>query len=326
MRARRVEGVHLEQAADEILVMKTATSEAHALNQSAAAVYELCDGKTSKSEMAAEIRRRTGLPADEEIVDLALAELVDAGLVVLDDPEPRSTITRRSLIRRLALSSMAAMMLPVVETIVVPPVEAGAQAPSRLQSFSLASPAPENGKAKPQREPDVRYEPTTDEATDEMLALARVTSSDLLYDLGCGDGRIVVTAAAKCRCRAVGFDIDPQRVAESQENVRRNGLANLVRIEERDMFAVDLSEVDVVTLYLLPNLNVRLIPQIAKMKPGARIVSQDFAMPGVIPDRVVQVYLSERQIYKSFYLWTVPLKLTDRPVPYEWGEASGIAV
>ena len=124
MAARRVEGVHLERAADEILVMKPGTLEAHALNQSAAVVYELCDGKTSKSDMAAEIRRRTGLPADEEIVDLALAELVDAGLVALDDPDPQSTITRRSLIRRLALSSVAAMMLPVVETILVPPVEA----------------------------------------------------------------------------------------------------------------------------------------------------------------------------------------------------------
>ncbi len=88
MTAKRVEGVHLEHAADEILVVKPGTLEAHALNQSAAAVYELCDGKTSKSEMAAQIRRRTGLPADEEIVDLALAELVDAGLVALDDPEP----------------------------------------------------------------------------------------------------------------------------------------------------------------------------------------------------------------------------------------------
>ena len=103
MAARRVEGVQLERAADEILAVRTATMEAHALNQSAAAVYELCDGKTSKSQMAAEIRRRTGLPADEEIVDLALAELVDAGLVVLDDPEPRSTITRRSLVRRFAV-------------------------------------------------------------------------------------------------------------------------------------------------------------------------------------------------------------------------------
>ena len=310
MTARRVEGVHLEHAADEILALSTATSEAHALNQSAAAVYELCDGQASKSQMAAEIRRRTGLPADEEIVDLALAELVDAGLVVLEDPEPRSTITRRSLIRRLALTSVAARrMLPVVETILVPPVEAGAQATlSRL------------------RKPDVSYAPTTDEAIDEMLTLARVTSSDLLYDLGCGDGRIVVTAARKCRCRAVGFDIDPHRVAESKDNVRKNGLANLVRIEERDMFDVDLSEADVVMLYLLPILNVRLIPQFAKMKPGARIVSQDFDMPGVIPDRVVQIYVSERQIYKSFYLWTVPLKITDRPVPREWAEASGIAV
>jgi hypothetical protein len=130
MIARRVEGVHLEHAADEILVIKPGTLEAHALNQSAAAVYELCDGKTSKPEMAAAIRHRTGLPADEEIVDLALAELVDAGLVLLDNPEPPSTITRRSLIRRLALSSVAAMMLPVVETILVPPVEAATPSPA----------------------------------------------------------------------------------------------------------------------------------------------------------------------------------------------------
>jgi len=204
-----------------------------------------------------------------------------------------------------------------------PPAQA---TPSRVQSFSLASPNPENGKAKPQRTLDVIYVPTMDEAIDEMLALARVTSSDLLYDLGCGDGRIVIAAARKYGCRAIGFDIDPRRVAESQENVRKNGLANLVRIEERDIFDVDLSEADVVTLYLLPNLNVRLIPQIEKMKPGARIVSQDFDMAGVIPDRVVQVYLSKRQVYKSFYLWTVPLKLTDRPVPHEWTNASGIAV
>jgi SAM-dependent methyltransferase len=307
MTARRVEGVQVEHAADEILVMRTATSEAHALNRSAAAVYDLCDRNTSKSEMVAEIHRRTGLPADDEIVDLALAELVDAGLVVLDDPEPRSNVTRRSLIRRLALSSRAARMLPVVETILVPPVDAGAP-PTPILPRIL----------------DVRYAPSLGEAIDEMLALARVTSSDLLYDLGCGDGRVVVTAARKFRCRAIGFEIDPQRVAESQENVRKSGLAHLVRIEERDMFDVDLSEADVVTLYLLPNLNVRLIPQITKMKPGARVVSQDFDLAGVIPDRVVQVYLSKREIYKTFYLWTVPLKLTDRLVPREWAQATGI--
>jgi hypothetical protein len=122
MVARRVEGVEIERAADEILALKEGSLEAHALNQSAAAVYDLCDGNTSKFEMAGEIHRRTGLPVDEEIVDLALSELVETGLVVLDGPESRSVGTRRSLIRRLALSSTLALMLPIVETVVVPSV------------------------------------------------------------------------------------------------------------------------------------------------------------------------------------------------------------
>jgi hypothetical protein len=124
MTARRVEDVQIERAADELLVLKEGSLEAHALNQSAATVYDLCDGTTSKSEIAAEIHRLTGLPADEEIVDLALSELVETGLVVLDNPESRSAVTRRALIRRLALSSTLALMLPVVETIAVPPAEA----------------------------------------------------------------------------------------------------------------------------------------------------------------------------------------------------------
>jgi hypothetical protein len=125
MVARRVEGVQIERAADEILALKEGSLEAHALNQSAAAVYDLCDGNTSKSEMAADVHRRTGLPADEEIVDLALSELVETGLVTLDEPEFRSAATRRALIRRLALSSTLALMLPVVETVVVPPEAEG---------------------------------------------------------------------------------------------------------------------------------------------------------------------------------------------------------
>jgi hypothetical protein len=96
MAARRVEDVQIERTADEILVLKEGHLEAHALNQCAAAVYDLCDGNTSKSEMAAEIHRRTGLPADEEIVDLALSELVETGLVMVDDPECRSAVTRDS--------------------------------------------------------------------------------------------------------------------------------------------------------------------------------------------------------------------------------------
>jgi hypothetical protein len=131
MAAWRVEGVQIERTADEILALKEGSLEAHALNQSAAAVYDLCDGSTSKSEMAAEIHRRTGLPADEEIVDLALSELVETGLVMLDDPDSPSAGTRRALIRRLALSSTLALMLPVVETVVVPPrVQAQSPTPS----------------------------------------------------------------------------------------------------------------------------------------------------------------------------------------------------
>jgi hypothetical protein len=120
MVARRVEGVQIERRADEILALKEGSLEAHAINLSATAVYDLCDGHTSKSGMAAEIHRRTGLPADDEIVNLALSELVETGLIVLDNLEFRSSVSRRALIRRLSLSSTLALMLPVVETVVVP--------------------------------------------------------------------------------------------------------------------------------------------------------------------------------------------------------------
>ena len=139
MPARRVEGLQFERVADEILAVKPDTLEAHALNQSAAAVFDLCDGQTSKSEIAAEIQRRTGLPADEEIVELALAELVDAGLVVVDEPEPPFTISRRSLVRRLSLSAAAVMMLPVVGTILVPPAAAQVSPTTTSTSSSTSS-------------------------------------------------------------------------------------------------------------------------------------------------------------------------------------------
>jgi hypothetical protein len=139
MAAKQVEGLQFERVADELLAVKPATLEAHALNQSAAAVFDLCDGKASKSEMAAEIERRTSLPADEEIVELALAELVDAGLIVVEDPEAPSTISRRSLVRRLSLSAAAVMMLPVVETILLPPAAAQASPTTTTTSTSTSS-------------------------------------------------------------------------------------------------------------------------------------------------------------------------------------------
>ena len=128
MAARQVDGLLIERTAGELLVLKQSTYEAHALNETAALVFDLCDGATSRATMATEVARRTGLPTDESIVDLALTELVDAGLIVMDETG-RPGLTRRSLIRRLALPVAAVAMLPVVETILVPPISSGQSMP-----------------------------------------------------------------------------------------------------------------------------------------------------------------------------------------------------
>ncbi len=165
------------------------------------------------------------------------------------------------------------------------------------------------GRPKPTREPDVIFVPTPQKVVDKMLELAEVKKNDLVYDLGCGDGRIVVTAAKKFGCRAVGYDISAKRVKESLENVKKNNVGDLVRIEQRDIFTLDLSKANVVTLYLLPSLNVKLIPQLEQLKPGSRIVSHDFDMKGVKPDKVVTIS-DEDDDYgdHTIYLWTTPLK------------------
>ncbi len=158
-------------------------------------------------------------------------------------------------------------------------------------------------------EPDVIYVPTPQEVVDKMLELARVTKDDLVYDLGCGDGRIVVTAAKKYGCKAVGFDVAKKRIQESLENVKKNNVGDLVEIQQKDIFTLDLSKANVITLYLLPELNVKLIPQLEKLKPGSRIVSHDFDMEGVKPDQVVEVKSSgESWNEHTIYLWTTPLK------------------
>ena len=162
-------------------------------------------------------------------------------------------------------------------------------------------------KVKGTREPDVVFVPTPQDVVDKMLEMAKVTKEDLVYDLGCGDGRIVVTAAKKFGCKAIGYDIDPKRITESLENVRDNGVEDLVTIEQKDIFTLDLSKANVVTLYLLPELNVKLIPQLEKLRDGSRIVSHDFAMEGVKPDKVVTLTSKEDEYEHTVYLWTVPL-------------------
>lgn len=160
---------------------------------------------------------------------------------------------------------------------------------------------------KPPREPDVIYVPTPQEVVDKMLALADVRPGEVVYDLGCGDGRIPVTAAKKYGVRAWGFDINPVRVKESLENVEKNNVQNLVTIKLQDIFELDLSKADVVTLYLLPQLNVKLIPQLDKLKPGCRIVSHDFNMEGVRPKREV-TYTPPGNREHRIYLWVTPLE------------------
>jgi precorrin-6B methylase 2 len=162
------------------------------------------------------------------------------------------------------------------------------------------------------KEPDVVFVPTPQEVVDKMLEMAQVKKGDILYDLGCGDGRIVVTAAKKYGVKAVGFDVDPERIKESRENVRKNEVQHLVTIRQQDIFKTDLTEASVVTLYLLPDLNVRLMPQLAKLKPGSRIVSHAFDMQGAKP-RKMEMVQAANGYEAPVYLWTVPWEKEPTP-------------
>ncbi|MBN1851533.1 MAG: methyltransferase domain-containing protein [Pirellulales bacterium] len=171
------------------------------------------------------------------------------------------------------------------------------------------------------RKPDVIFVPTPQDVVEKMLQVANVKKTDVLYDLGCGDGRIVITAAKKHGCKAIGYDIDPQRIKESVENVKKNKVEDLVEIKQEDIFTLDLSKADVITLYLLPSLNVKLIPQLEKLKPGSRIVSHSFDMKGVEPDKVIRMESKDNGNGRhTIYFWTTPLKKkpnesNDRPNP-----------
>jgi len=174
-------------------------------------------------------------------------------------------------------------------------------------SFCPVGCAAEEGITE-KRTPDVVYVGSPRDVVAKMLDMVKVTKDDVLYDLGCGDGRIVATAAKKYGCRAVGYDINPVRVREAVENVKRNGVEDLVKIERKDIFKVDLSEASVVTLYLLPSMNVKLIPQLKKLKPGSRIVAHDYAIEGYPADTTITMNSKEDGVEHYVYLWTTPLK------------------
>ncbi len=151
--------------------------------------------------------------------------------------------------------------------------------------------------------PEVPYVPTANTVVEGMLKLAGMKSTDIVYDLGCGDGRIVVMAAKNYGAHGVGVDINPVRIQEARENARQNNVESLVRFEEGDLFDADIHDATVVTLYLLPNVNLRLRPKLLKdLKPGTRVVSHSFDMGDWKPEK------SEQVEGATIYLWTIPEK------------------
>ncbi len=150
---------------------------------------------------------------------------------------------------------------------------------------------------------DVPYVPTPPQVVEAMLKLARVSASDLVLDLGCGDGRIVVAAAEKFKARGTGVDKNPERIREAKENAAKAGVSARVKFIEQDLFQADVREATVVTLYLLPDVNLKLRPKLLEdLKPGSRIVSHSFDMGDWKPEK------TEVVDGRTIYLWTVPKK------------------
>ncbi len=165
-----------------------------------------------------------------------------------------------------------------------------------------------NDQSKSPRSPDCVYVGTPYDVIDKMLDVGSIRKSDVVYDLGCGDGRIVVAAARRFGCRGVGYDINPLRIEESLENVRTNRVEGLVEIEQEDIFELDLSKADVILLYLLPSMNKKLIPQLEQLKPGSRIVCHNYDIEGIVDDKYVTVRSLEDGVKHYIYQYTAPLK------------------
>ena len=171
----------------------------------------------------------------------------------------------------------------------------------RRHFLLLLAAAPLGAQQAPVRHPDVRYEPSTPEQVLEMLRLGGVKKSDIVYDLGSGDGRIVIAAAKEYGARGVGIDIDPQRTDEANANAKAAGVTNLVKFRTDDLFEADVRQATVVMLYLWPWINLKLRPKLlAELRPGTRIVSHYHDMGDWAPEKKIEVG------GHSIFLWTVP--------------------
>jgi SAM-dependent methyltransferase len=161
---------------------------------------------------------------------------------------------------------------------------------------------------KPKKGPDCVFVPTPHDIVDKMIDIAKIQKDDVVYDLGCGDGRIVVQAAKRKGCRGVGFEIVPERVQEARESAKENHVSHLVQIKEEDLFKADLSEATVLPIYLLPNMLTELKPKLAKLKPGTRIISHDYRIKGVKPDVDKTFVSKETGEEHTLILYTLPFK------------------
>ena len=180
-------------------------------------------------------------------------------------------------------------------------------------------------------EPRVPYVPTPQEVVERMLEIARVGPHDYLIDLGSGDGRIVVTAARKYGTRGFGVDLNPERIRESNENARRAGVADKVAFYQRDLFETSLAEATVITMYLLPQVNIELRPKLLELRPGTRLVSHDFDMGDWKPDTYIKMDAQDKYGgaggSSEVYFWIVParvagawrweLPVSGKPLAYE---------
>jgi len=172
---------------------------------------------------------------------------------------------------------------------------------SLLPLFSASAGWSQQSAAAPKRSPDVPYVPTPQPVIEGMLKLGEVKSGDILYDLGSGDGRIPITAAKLFGIHATGIDINPVRIEEAQANAKKENVTNLVSFRNEDLFEADFRDATVVTLYLLPSINLKLRPKLFRdLKPGTRIVSHSFDMGGWEPEKKIEIDS------RYLYLWRIP--------------------
>jgi SAM-dependent methyltransferase len=173
---------------------------------------------------------------------------------------------------------------------------------------------PIHSPPEPRKRLDTPFIVSKTNIVDKMVELAELKEDDVVYDLGCGDGRIVIAAAKQAGCRGVGFDIDADLVQLARENAKAAGVDHLVTIEQRDVLTVDLSEASVVMAYLLPWILEKLIPQFDEMAPGSRIISHDYRIAGCKSDKTVQVMTGDPIDPSHFvHLWVAPLKKGTAP-------------